>query len=421
MALALLSAAVSPLLADMNSAMRAYEAGDYETAFAELDIMARRGHTDAQKSIAVMYKLGRGVPRNLELAYVWFSIAGKNGYAYAKEDLKLVAKLMTSEQLQSAQRRARNWRTETASAEPPPKPAEKSSPTTSAAQSQGKGLASTTAPQLPAFPTNRTNQTNPNAVAVIIGNKAYGGKIPEVSFAHNDAEAMKRFVINSLGYREGNVIDLRDATGTQLEAVFGNDKTHEGKLFDWIRPGDSDVVVFYSGHGVPGLKDKRAYLLPIDGDANRAEITGYSMATLYRNLGMLPAKSVRVFIDACFSGETPKGMVIRAASGISVVPKSPKGGSGLVTLTAAQGDQLASWDEDAQMGLFTKHLLEALYGAADGGRYGDGDGQVSLAEVGKYLDREMSYQARRRFGRTQKASISGEAATILAPELAKRR
>ena len=100
---------------------------------------------------------------------------------------------------------------------------------------------------------------------------------------------------------------------------------------------------------------------------------------------------------------------------------APKKVGKLVVLTAAQGDQFASWDEDAQMGLFTKHLLEALYGAADGGRYGDGDGQVSLAEVGKYLDREMSYQARRRFGRTQKASISGEAATILAPELAKRR
>ncbi len=262
---------------------------------------------------------------------------------------------------------------------------------------------------------------NEDAVAVIIGNKTYGGKIPEVSFAHNDAEAMKRFVIEGLGFRKGNIIDLRDATRAELDTVFGNDKTHEGKLFDWIRPGESDVVVFYSGHGVPGLKDKRAYLLPVDGDANRAEISGYSVETLYQNLGKLQARSIRVFIDACFSGETPKGMVIRAASGISVVPKTPKSVSRLVTLTAAQGDQLASWDEDARLGLFTKHVLEALYGAADTAKYGDGNGRVSLAEVGKYLDREMSYQARRRFGRRQNASLTGSGATILVPEIVKSR
>ncbi len=262
---------------------------------------------------------------------------------------------------------------------------------------------------------------NEDAVAVIIGNKTYGGKIPEVSFAHNDADAMRKFVIEALGYREGNVIDLRDATGKQLEAVFGNDKTHKGKLFDWIRPGDSDITVFYSGHGVPGLNDKRAYLLPVDGDANRAEITGFPVDTLYRNLAKLPAKSVRVFIDACFSGETPKGMVISSASGLSVSPKAPKSASQLVTLTAAQGDQLASWDDDAKMGLFTKHLLEALYGAADNKKYGNGDGKVSLAEVGRYLDREMSYQARRRFGRVQKASVTGKSSTVLAPEIIERR
>ena len=34
------------------------------------------------------------------------------------------------------------------------------------------------------------------------------------------------------------------------------------------------MTVFYSGHGVPGLKDKRGYLLSVDGDPNLAEITG---------------------------------------------------------------------------------------------------------------------------------------------------
>ena len=40
---------------------------------------------------------------------------------------------------------------------------------------------------------------NDDAIAVIIGNKTYDGNIPEVSFAHNDADAMRQFVIDGLG------------------------------------------------------------------------------------------------------------------------------------------------------------------------------------------------------------------------------
>ena len=37
---------------------------------------------------------------------------------------------------------------------------------------------------------------NPDGVAVIIGNKSYSHTdVPEVSFAHNDADAIKRYVI----------------------------------------------------------------------------------------------------------------------------------------------------------------------------------------------------------------------------------
>jgi hypothetical protein len=98
---------------------------------------------------------------------------------------------------------------------------------------------------------------NKDAVAVIIGNKDYKGRTPDVDFAHNDANAMRKFVVDVLGYRDGNIIDLRDATKSEIEAVFGNKDNPEGKLHDWIRPKRSDVVVFYSGHGVPGQKDKR--------------------------------------------------------------------------------------------------------------------------------------------------------------------
>ena len=255
---------------------------------------------------------------------------------------------------------------------------------------------------------------NKHAVAVIVGNKNYGSSIPHVEYAHNDADAVKRFVVEWLGYRDGNVIDLRDATRAQLDSVFGTRDNHEGKLFDWIRPGESDVLVFYSGHGVPGAKDKRPYLLPVDGDPNRAELTGLPVDVLYENLRKIPAKSVTVLLDACFSGQSPNGMVIAAASGISISAKVSKAADNLVVLTAARGDQLASWDREARLGLFTRYVLEGLRGAADGSQYGNADGRVTLGEVAAFLDDEMTYQARRRYGRRQTAHVQGPEDQVMA-------
>ena len=43
-----------------------------------------------------------------------------------------------------------------------------------------------------------------------------------------------------------------------------------------------------------------------------------------------------------------------------------------------------------------------------------GSGTVTAGEVKAYLDREMTYAARRRFGREQNASAAGDLKTVLA-------
>ena len=67
----------------------------------------------------------------------------------------------------------------------------------------------------------------------------------------------------------------------------------------------------------------------------------------------------------------------------------------------------------AQHGLFTKHLLEALYGAADGKRYGNSDSRITLSEIKVYLDREMTYSARRQYGRDQQAMVIGDPEKVI--------
>jgi len=263
-----------------------------------------------------------------------------------------------------------------------------------------------------AMPKVTQSQENLNAVAVIIGNKNYGNRIPQVDFAHNDAEAMKRFLIEILGVIEGNIIDLRDVKLAEMEAVLGNDRTQKAKLWRYVRPRESDVFIYYSGHGVPGLKDGYQYLLPVDGDPNAPEIQGYPTELLYRNLGQLEARSVTVFIDACFSGESPSGSLVRSASGIHVASKNLPAVP-FTVISAANKDQIASWDKEARHGLFTKYLLDALYGAADNNRYGNADHRITLSEIKVYLDREMTYAARRQFGREQQATVIGDPEKVI--------
>lgn len=252
-----------------------------------------------------------------------------------------------------------------------------------------------------------------DAIAVVIGNRHYANGIPEVRYAANDAAAVRRFAIEVLGYRDGNVIQMVDASQAEMFAVFGNSRDHRGKLWSWVRPGRSDVLVYYSGHGVPGLRDKRGYLLPVDADPATPEINGYPLDLLLQNLAKIDTRSTTVFLDACFSGNSAAGWLVRAASPVYVKTAPPAPVAGLTLVTAAQGDQVASWDERAGHGLFTRHLLDGLGGAADRGRDGNRDGAVTLGEVERYLDDEMSYAARRQFRRVQKASVTGDPRTVL--------
>ena len=86
-----------------------------------------------------------------------------------------------------------------------------------------------------------------NDIAVIIGNKNYdqlGNDIPNVVPAYNDAIAFKQYFIEKLGIQEDNIIFLKDATGSQLISIFGNQNSHKGKLFNWILPNKSNVHIF---------------------------------------------------------------------------------------------------------------------------------------------------------------------------------
>ncbi len=274
------------------------------------------------------------------------------------------------------------------------------SPTITTPLAQGKikvNLISDISKNLP-----KTAMNNPDAIAVVIGNANYE-KTKAVNFALNDAALIKQYLISVLGYREGNVFLIEDARKSDFELMFGLKGQHRGKLFNSIKAQKSDVFVFYSGHGAPGLTDKSSYFIPVDCDPQYVEIGGYATETLYQNLGKLPAKSVTVVIDACFSGLS----IHENISPLTIKPKGIRGVINGTLLASSADDQVSAWYPEQGHGLFTYFFLKAIHQAnADANQ----DKKLSLLEIYNFIANEtegMPYYARRLHGLDQKPFIDG--------------
>lgn len=63
----------------------------------------------SQQNLGAMYYLGKGVPENLVLAYMWISLAADQGFELSKKTLPAVAEKMTPQQITEAKQKAEDW------------------------------------------------------------------------------------------------------------------------------------------------------------------------------------------------------------------------------------------------------------------------------------------------------------------------
>lgn len=252
--------------------------------------------------------------------------------------------------------------------------------------------------------------TNKYGIAVIIGNQVYPNRdVPDVQFASNDAKTMKHYLINMLGYREENIIHFTNATKADFERVFGTEKIYRGKLHKWVKPNESEVFIYYSGHGAPDLHNKKAYFMPANSDPNYVQIDGYPLDTFYRNLNKIPAKSITVVLDACFSGGSQQGMLIQNASPMYIDVELPVLGHKINLFTSATGNQIASWYPEGKHSIFTYFYLRALRGEADK----NSDRKITMKEIKSFLNEHVPYMARRLYGREQTPVVHGDANRVI--------
>ncbi|MBI5193348.1 MAG: caspase family protein [Nitrospirae bacterium] len=248
-----------------------------------------------------------------------------------------------------------------------------------------------------------TRNENKNAIAVIIGNSNYQ-KTKKVDYSINDAQTIKKYLINVFGYKEDNIFYIENASKTDFEVLFGNKDSYQGKLYNAVKEGKSDVFVYYSGHGAPGLKDKKGYFVPVEADPQYLELSGYPADVFYQNLSHIPSRSTTVVLDACFSGTT----IFDNISPIAITIDNPvinlKNG---VVLSSSSGNQVSTWYNDKNHGMFTYFFLKAIKDkVADKNR----DNNLTFEEIYQYITDKtegVPFYARRVHGVEQNPTIEG--------------
>lgn len=250
-------------------------------------------------------------------------------------------------------------------------------------------------------------------VAVIIGNRSYAASgAHDVEYAQRDARIMKEYLIRALGYDEENIIYAEDAGLSKFNEIFGSERDfRSGRLHKYVREGVSQVFIYYVGHGAPDLETGEAYFVPVDANPQYIKANGYRLQTFYANLSRIPAKKMTIVLDACFSGNTEKGMLFKNISPALVkVKKELQGPKNAVVITSAAVDQVSTWYPEKRHSLFTYYFLKGLQGDADLRK----DGKITVGEMEKYLKDNVPYMARRLAGTEQHPVINGNGSDVIA-------
>jgi len=243
----------------------------------------------------------------------------------------------------------------------------------------------------------------PDAVAVVIGVKDYKNKdVPSVEYALEDARTVKQYLVKAFGFSEGNILYLENPTQGDLARVFGTKESPKGQLSHYIKPGKSDVFVYYSGHGAPDLETQTAFLVPSDAHPDYVKLNGYPLDLFYANLAALPARSRTVVIDACFSGSSHKGMLLGKASPLTLSVDTGAVPKGLTVFSSASNKEVSSWYEEKGHSLFTYFFLKGLQESLGKGR------TPTTGQLKTYLDETVPFEARKMFGRSQTPQLWGD-------------
>jgi len=254
-------------------------------------------------------------------------------------------------------------------------------------------------------PTKVKSRKLSNKVALIIGVQNYSSA-PKATFAASDAKWFYEYAKNVFGVSENNIKKLvnKDASFIQTQKVISK------WLPSKIKANQTELIVFFAGHGLSTPDGKELYLLVHDSDTDLLSRTAISRSELFNDIVKLKPKSVTLFFDTCYSGSSRDDeSLLVAARPIRILPSEVSNRPDNFTIfSAAKNEQISSGFKEARHGIFSYYLMKGLEGKADANK----DKQITNGELHVYMDKHVSQKALE-LGRKQNPDLAGDHKQIL--------
>ena len=257
----------------------------------------------------------------------------------------------------------------------------------------------------PLNPGRAKGKTSGEKVALIIGIENYT-EAPKANYANLDAKYFFDYARKAFGAKKQNINLMINEDATFV-------KTNKA-LTLWLRTkvkaDQTDLIIFFAGHGLASNDGKELYILPQDSDPNLLDITALSRTKLFQTIINLKPKSVTMFLDTCYSGVSrDEKMLLASARPIRIVSADEGEIPNNFTIFSASGlDQISSGFEEAKHGIFSYYLMKGLEGKADANK----NKEITNGELLAYMDQNISQKALEQ-GRQQNPSLTGDPDQVL--------
>lgn len=224
-----------------------------------------------------------------------------------------------------------------------------------------------------------TGLKRPNTYVVIIANENYKNtEVQKVEYAHRDGQIFNEYCNKVLGVSKEHIKLTKDATSSEMRSIIRD----LGYRTD-MDPDKLNIIFYYAGHGNPDIPNNKSYLVPTDIRANDFEEC-YALDKLYAQFDEMKARSVTVFLDACFSGATRSGQMMTSARYVRKAQADVKPAGKTIVFSASSGDEAANAYNEKKHGYFTYFLLKALQ---------ETRGNITYADLKERLEQDVKIHA----------------------------
>jgi len=246
---------------------------------------------------------------------------------------------------------------------------------------------------------------NNNRIAIIIGVEKYAYTPVEALYANRDAKVFKVYANKGLGIASSNIKLLVDNEANRINTIAALKTWLPNKII----PDQSELFIFFAGHGLASDDGKELYLIPQDGNIRLLAESALSQKYIIEQIQKLKPKSVTMFFDSCYSGQARDDRILVAGlRPIIIKAEEQEVPANFNIFSASNFDQTSGSINEVQHGIFSYWLMKAMEGKADDNQ----DKQITNGELIAYLKTNVSKEAFNQ-NREQDPMLVGDANQVL--------